>query len=125
MINDKEKGGLGIGSLRALNLALLGSWCLEASWKNMVTNRYGASGRLLGRGSNRRVNGDWKIIVGIRKDLEKLGISPDDLWHQIPFSNEWRWRLEDHGRFSVVSMRRLIGSKLLIDSVPLKWWNRL
>ena len=54
VLNEKEKGGLGIGSLRALNLALLGSWWVrflsytEASWKEIVTNRYGGPERLTG-----------------------------------------------------------------------------
>ncbi|KAJ9560661.1 hypothetical protein OSB04_005821 [Centaurea solstitialis] len=53
VINDKRNGGLGIGSLRALNLALLGKWWgrffseSHSTWKDIIISRHGNLGGLL------------------------------------------------------------------------------
>ena len=85
VINVKEKGGLAIGSLKALNLALLGSWWdrfhshSNTAWRDLVIKQYGPSGGLLGIENSRGISGIWRMISGILKDLEKLGISINEL----------------------------------------------
>ena len=58
-----------------------GIFSLPSETLFVVTNRYD---------NNPGSSGHCRMIAGIRKDLEKLGISTDDLWQQVSLSNVWR-----------------------------------
>ncbi|KAJ9539002.1 hypothetical protein OSB04_031735 [Centaurea solstitialis] len=115
VINDKRNGGLGIGSLRALNLALLGKWWgrffseSHSTWKDIIISRHGNLGGLLDPIRNSGAAGNWRMIVGARKDLEKVGIQLERLWQQVPSTSLWRWKLEENAKE--------IGANLKI------WWK--
>ncbi|KAJ9544401.1 hypothetical protein OSB04_024108 [Centaurea solstitialis] len=75
ILNDRDKGGLGIGSIRAHNLALLTKWWWrfktekEAMWCKVITSLHGEDGNL---GGDPRVNankGVWGAIVAVEKTI--------------------------------------------------------
>ncbi|KAJ9566154.1 hypothetical protein OSB04_002120 [Centaurea solstitialis] len=112
ILNSKENGGLGIGSLRTQNLAFLTKWWWRfknediSLWKQVVTSIHRPSGNL---GMARRFKNEdislWKQVVtsihrpsgnlgmarkgGVRgkianltSDIEKLNLSLPDLFHK-------------------------------------------
>ena len=83
-LNDKDKGGLGIGSLAALNKALLYKWklrfCLNtnALWANLIKACHGDTGGLFNQQSLSR-GGVWKAIVGSINHLHENGLVYDSM----------------------------------------------
>ncbi|PWA68674.1 reverse transcriptase domain, Reverse transcriptase zinc-binding domain protein [Artemisia annua] len=71
VLNSKEKGGLGIGSLKALNLALIQKWRwrfhtdTKGIWKKIITSIYGPNGGFGNQGSTSKGNGLWSSIVKV------------------------------------------------------------
>ena len=77
ILNSLENGGLGIGSLKAQNLALLAKWWWRFKvengvlWKRVITSIHGPSGKL-GEGTSK---GIWGNIAKVNKDIEADNIS--------------------------------------------------
>ncbi|KAJ9557412.1 hypothetical protein OSB04_012026 [Centaurea solstitialis] len=106
VVNSKENGGLGIGSIRAQNLALLTKWwwrllglCArhpnsqqrfhsegDALWKKVIVALHGPTGTLgdVRRGSSRA--GTWANIANLQKDLNLYNLHLDSLI-QRPFNS--------------------------------------
>ncbi|KAJ0897481.1 putative RNA-directed DNA polymerase [Helianthus annuus] len=81
MVRPKRLGGLGIGDIRNLNLALLSKWWWKfkdnkgALWVRVVEAIHKVKNSFLSFPLNRRVAGIWKDIRGIEKDFSALGMS--------------------------------------------------
>ncbi|PWA86134.1 RNA-directed DNA polymerase, eukaryota [Artemisia annua] len=66
---QRKKGGLGIGSLKALSLALIQKWRWwfnkdsKGIWKNIITSIYDPNGWFGNQGSKSRGNGFWSSIA--------------------------------------------------------------
>ncbi|GJU24505.1 putative RNA-directed DNA polymerase, eukaryota, reverse transcriptase zinc-binding domain protein [Tanacetum coccineum] len=131
-------GGLNIGSLKAMNWALLSKWWWrfrvenEALWVKVIKSVYGAGGGLLDENISFRGNSVWGNIVKVGRDLGKIRINLastvkwevgdgnailfwDDTWvggkrlrDQFP-----RWQISEDGKFSVKDLRDLIDEKTL------------
>ncbi|KAJ9536394.1 hypothetical protein OSB04_un000429 [Centaurea solstitialis] len=85
ILRDKKNGGSGIGSLKALNLAMLSRWW----WREKM-----------------EPNANWKMVVDncvVQRGQEQ---KRDNM-------NNWRWQLEESGRFTVCSIRSLIDNRSL------------
>ncbi|KAJ9551069.1 hypothetical protein OSB04_015114 [Centaurea solstitialis] len=125
VIRDKKCGGLGIGSLHALNLALLMKWRwrekLEpnATWSKIV--KYCAGRARAGSVSNRN-HGTWNTICGVETDLREMGINVRHFLKPKEDGNGWVWELEPSNVYTVKSLRRLIdGVKLPSDDAETEW----
>ncbi|KAJ9568335.1 hypothetical protein OSB04_004301 [Centaurea solstitialis] len=127
VIRDKHNGGLGIGSLRALNLALLMKWRWRektepyAIWNKVVQSCAGRSRSGSVLNYNR---GTWKSIVGVEKDLRELGIN---VWNFLKLKEDgsgWIWELDSSKKFTVKSLRRLIDGVMLPTSEAETEWIR-
>nr|GEZ47199.1 hypothetical protein [Tanacetum cinerariifolium] len=75
------RGGLNIGSLKAMNCALLSKWWWrfrvenEALWVKVIKSVYGAGGGLLEENISFRGNSVWGNIMKVGRDLGKIGIN--------------------------------------------------
>ncbi|KAJ9548105.1 hypothetical protein OSB04_020648 [Centaurea solstitialis] len=85
---DFGSGGLGIGSLKAQNIALLAKWwwrffnTAEGSlWKSVIQAFHGPMGGLVGSTNSGKFAGLWKNIIKIQTDLLKATI-PIRGWFQ-------------------------------------------
>ncbi|KAK1439737.1 hypothetical protein QVD17_05557 [Tagetes erecta] len=82
----KDLGGLGIGSLRAMNLALLSKWWWRAKtdskslWFEAIKSLHYNSKMFFPLPLKPSISGMWKNIISINKDLLTLSI---DLCHSI------------------------------------------
>ena len=86
LLNNKEKGGLGLGSLQAQNVALLSKWwwCFKKEegtlWKKVIVAIHGESGNL-GRGSRGSgKGGTWDKMARISKATENVNIHLNSLF---------------------------------------------
>ncbi|KAJ9567575.1 hypothetical protein OSB04_003541 [Centaurea solstitialis] len=124
ILNKKSNGGLGVGSLKALNLALLSKWLWrfktehEALWKKVIQAIHRSNGGIVGVNSTGKYPGTWCNIL---KVMDKVNI-PLDSWFQIqhhPDSLIERvsWVLEDPREFTVSSLRKAFDD-LYLKKVP-------
>ncbi|KAJ9536970.1 hypothetical protein OSB04_029703 [Centaurea solstitialis] len=88
VLNSKDKGGLGIGSLRAMNIALLSKWWWRfkteknALWRKVIIALHGAYAKLGGARNALSSKGTWGAIAAINKDLEDLNIPLQNLFQR-------------------------------------------
>ena len=121
VLREKKSGGPGIGSLLALNLAMLGKWRWRekmepnANWLKVVRSSRDRN--------NRSSNRVWQRIKSIDTYFDELGINFSNLMQQN--SERWAWTLEPSNNFSVCSFRKLIDSKVLPpadqETIWVKW----
>ncbi|KAJ9563442.1 hypothetical protein OSB04_008602 [Centaurea solstitialis] len=116
VIRDKKSGGLGIGSLRALNLSLLMKWrwrekCEPHALWNKVIQKCAGRSRTGSVSTNNR--GTWKSIVGVEKDLCDLGINVGHFMKQKEDGSGWTWEIDSRKVYTVRSLRRLIDAVAL------------
>ena len=84
--SPKSCGGLEIGSLHALNLAMLVKWWwrfhseTNSLWKNTITSIYGIHGGLGLEAQPRSMSSPWNSIIGLRKSLLCLNINLDSIF---------------------------------------------
>ncbi|KAJ9547296.1 LOW QUALITY PROTEIN: hypothetical protein OSB04_019839 [Centaurea solstitialis] len=127
VIRDKKCGGLGIGSLRALNLALLAKWrWREKTEPNAIWNKLIRSytGTWCMRGSSRNNRGTWNTIHGVENDLREMGINLFSFLKLNDDGSGWEWELEQNKTYSVRSLRRLIDGVTLPAADTETEWNR-
>ena len=122
VLRDKNCGGLGIGSLRAANLAMLAKWWWrnrtepKAIWRKVVHN----CGEM---GIRRDYRGVWHNITRIEKDLGDIGINLQRLMHQKENGNGWEWD-QSSKTYWVRSLRNMIDAIALpISDQKTEWCN--
>ncbi|KAJ9560786.1 hypothetical protein OSB04_005946 [Centaurea solstitialis] len=124
ILRDKNNGGLGIGSLRALNLAMLAKWWWRertepsAKWLAVIRSCSGSNSADTRR-SNR---GTWSQVISIDKHLRELGVNLNSLLRPNSSGSGWVWHLEDSKVFTVSSLRRLIDCISLPAADPATLW---
>ncbi|KAJ9561660.1 hypothetical protein OSB04_006820, partial [Centaurea solstitialis] len=78
VLNSREKGGFGIGSLRAHNIALLAKWWWrfkteeKALWRQVIVAFYGRSGRLGEENGGLSKRGAWGSIATVDRGRRRL-----------------------------------------------------
>ncbi|KAJ9561163.1 hypothetical protein OSB04_006323 [Centaurea solstitialis] len=129
VISDKHAGGLGIGSLRALNLALLFKWRwrelteIDIKWQKVVAHCNEGYSPL---NPTRQKGGTWNRIRGVEKEIAELGINISSLLQWKDDERGWSWELEGNKVYSVRSLRKLIdGISLPIVSTETDWIQQL
>nr|KAJ0226574.1 hypothetical protein LSAT_V11C100039920 [Lactuca sativa] len=85
-MNSNDHGGLGIGSLRAFNLALLLKWWWRfrdnsnSIWKNVITTIYGVHGGLGVSISRSIMNTVWGRISKVNIDLGEYNLDLNNIF---------------------------------------------
>lgn len=124
---DHSVGGLGIGSLKALNNALLCKWWWRilreknTLWGKVIEGIHGPNGGVGDRISKGKCAGVWRNILKVNSDLDKHNLAFSSLFMFDPnggdlVNNNWSWRLSNNGRFSVASFRYIFDNLYLPSS---------
>ncbi|KAJ9567733.1 hypothetical protein OSB04_003699 [Centaurea solstitialis] len=116
VIAPKDSGGLGIGSLKAQNLALLSKWWWrfwsenQSLWKMVIQSFHGTDGGLFNSRKAGKFPGVWRNILKIQDGMKEANLCLESLF-QFPSLSALRdakdcsWALDPSGRFSVSSIR--------------------
>ncbi|GJR07167.1 protein kinase-like domain, concanavalin A-like lectin/glucanase domain protein [Tanacetum coccineum] len=97
VLASKEKGGLGVSSLYALNRGLMFKWVWRfftqntSLWSRVIKAIHGEDGKV-GKQVKSTFPSYWMDIV---QDV-----------NLVPVSDRWKWSLENSGDFSFASVRR-------------------
>lgn len=128
----KEKGGLGIRSLKAQNMALLGKWWWKfhspspGLWKEVIKSLHGADGCL--RGSAPRRSGCWGSIVAILKSLAKQNLQFIEFFQPLQHASggsSVSWSLDKVNGYTVSSFSNYFDDRTLPCSESIWEWNDL
>ncbi|KAJ9552432.1 hypothetical protein OSB04_016477 [Centaurea solstitialis] len=122
VLNEMPKGGLGVGSLKSLNLALLSKWRWSFKmkegtlWKEVIQSIHGPNGGLEGACPTGKIPGVWRNIIKIYKEYVKVNIPLRDFFEdrfRHDGSQEVRWAMEPAGAFSVSSLHKAYDERYL------------
>ncbi|GJS54932.1 hypothetical protein Tco_0628294 [Tanacetum coccineum] len=146
MLLDPDKGGLGIGSIHAKNLGLLGKW----KWRFLTEfkgprltppylvefrgSAYGCLSRLFALDSSQdcSVSDRWQMVDGLWMGnwnwrIQPRGRSLGDLDSLISLLGNmslspvgvdiWQWNFESYGKFKVSTLSKSIQNLVLADDV--------
>ncbi|KAJ9537399.1 hypothetical protein OSB04_030132 [Centaurea solstitialis] len=86
IINDRKKGGLGVGSLKTLNVALISKWRWRfrtdprSLWKDVIVSLHGKCGSLGINGNDGGNLGVWRKIASINKVTKKINTPLEGLF---------------------------------------------
>lgn len=129
-----DKGVMGIGSLKAQNLALMGKWWWKFKvsnndmWVEVIKSIYGSDGGFHRPSVAKRRSGCRGSIANIPKELEKENMPFLEHFKEVPNNDgpiRWGWSLDPSGTYTVSSLRCFIDSSTLPQS-DVKWvWNSL
>ncbi|KAL4578043.1 hypothetical protein LXL04_014158 [Taraxacum kok-saghyz] len=85
VVVSKENGGLGLGSLRAYNLAMIVKWwwrmrCNKsAMWSRVIIGIHNLKNKPPERMSMKSMVGVWNNIAGVQGELRKSGVELEDV----------------------------------------------
>nr|KAJ0191956.1 hypothetical protein LSAT_V11C800414360 [Lactuca sativa] len=121
-IAAKERGGMGVGSLKVQNLALLGKWWCrfrnqpDSTWALELKAIHGPDGGISHPLATKRRSGCWGSIACLPLSLEKDHVPFLNYLQQVvnaDGSSKWTWSLESSGVYTVSSMRSHIDNLVL------------
>ena len=127
-----------MGSLKALNLALLSKWWWRLKvnihsslWCKVIHSLHGFRRSQPIDPLDSKKNGVWHSIISISKPLQVVNIDVRSLFvrhsrNDHPGSHTaWTWSLNSSGVFTVCSLRKLIDDTILINSngFQTRWLN--
>ncbi|KAL7591412.1 hypothetical protein Lser_V15G32700 [Lactuca serriola] len=89
IIASKDNGGLGIGSIRALNIALMAKWWWRLKtepvslWCRTITGIHLLQNKPAEYLSKKNITGVWNNIATTKKDINSFGLSFDSVCRKI------------------------------------------
>ncbi|GKA16109.1 RNA-directed DNA polymerase, eukaryota, reverse transcriptase zinc-binding domain protein, partial [Tanacetum coccineum] len=138
VLASKDKGGLGVLSLFALNRALMFKWVWRfftqssSLWTRVIKAIHGGDGKLLGNRANTlRWEEPWREGTVFKNLYPRGGV---ELVHidamlekvegtlLIDMRDIWTWSLDGSGVFSVASVRKLLDDKMLPEVASKTLW---
>ena len=117
MTAAKCDGGLGVGSIKALNTALIVKWWWrlrsnpDLLWSRAITGIHNLHSKPDDYYANKNITGTWKNIAGMKKELVKAGIPVSDVLSKTRGNGEWRCNISNAGRYTVKCLRNKIDKK--------------
>lgn len=84
--SPKEHGGLGIGSIRSLNIALLIKWWWRLNkepkslWARVISGIHNLRNKPMAYLHKKKIAGVWGNIANIKNDIEELGIGYNNIF---------------------------------------------
>ncbi|XP_035842240.1 uncharacterized protein LOC118488917 [Helianthus annuus] len=120
MMRSKKSGGLGVGRIRDVNLAMLTKWWWRFKanpnqlWALVIgsVHKYNSGDQLIP--VSKSVPGVWKDIGCMDPELHKLG--SDIKQNLIENNGIWKWRSSSDDNFSVKQVRSDLEDNLGADS---------
>nr|GEZ47043.1 RNA-directed DNA polymerase, eukaryota, reverse transcriptase zinc-binding domain protein [Tanacetum cinerariifolium] len=115
ILPSRKLGGLGVGSLHAKNLRLLGKWKWrfltekDALWRKVINSFYGRDGGFVSGSSGRMQHGVWCEIVKEIAHIEKLDSS---------FSSSFKLKVSNSSNTLFWKDRWCVDSLRLMDRFP-------
>ncbi|CAI9275321.1 unnamed protein product [Lactuca saligna] len=112
---SKEAGGLGIGTIKSLNVSLIAKWWwrlragLPTTWANVITGLHDLNLKPNCYYANNKLPGVWKNIAGVSKELMKKGIAIDRILKKQSSGpgDSWICSLASDGSFTVKVLRKV------------------
>lgn len=86
MIAPKADGGLGVGSIRSLNIGLIVKWWwrlkteMDSLWGRTIRGIHNLNHKPHDYLANRSICGVWNNIASVRKELKKNGLELEDIF---------------------------------------------
>ncbi|GJT37028.1 RNA-directed DNA polymerase, eukaryota, reverse transcriptase zinc-binding domain protein [Tanacetum coccineum] len=130
VLTSKEKGGLGVSSFYALNIAFLFKWRGDGAFKSLYPRVYALetcknitvavkmSHENVGYFLRRIPRGGIEEVQLLELSASMEGVAPVDM------RDRWVWSLKGSGEFFVASVRRLIDERWLPEvSTITRWIN--
>ncbi|GJZ29182.1 hypothetical protein Tco_0573829 [Tanacetum coccineum] len=115
VLASKEKGGLGVSSLYALNRGLMFKWVWRfftqntSLWSRVIKAIHGEDGKV-----GKQVKSISRRGGIEQEQYEALLVQVQDV-NLVPVSDRWKWSLENSGDFSIASVRKMLDDKMLPD----------
>ncbi|XP_022030513.1 uncharacterized protein LOC110931426 [Helianthus annuus] len=124
-----EYGGLGFGSLRDANIAMLAKW-----WWRFKTKKSGLWRRVIWAiHHNSRGWKDipikvsmarpWKSIASVRNILLAADIDLNTASNAVLADDKWLWKFDGSGSFNVASIKRILGAANRVRPARVFKWN--
>ena len=135
VIAPKDKGGLGVGSIYALNIGLIVKWWwrLKISpsslWCRIITGIHRLEGKPAHHLADVCITGVWKNIAKADSDIRDINLSFSDILQVQEVNNshgsmEWRCAINTEGRYTVESLRTKVDQAKFITSPSLVVWSK-
>lgn len=89
VITQMDRDGLGVCSIRALNIGLIFRWCwrmktcTSSLWIHVISCIHNLSNKLHDYLSKKSITIVWNNIVGAMKDIQSFGFRVDDIFKQM------------------------------------------
>ena len=112
VVAPKKNGGLGIGSIQAINIGLLVKWWWRLKtqssslWCKIIHGIHELEGKPHDCLSRMSITGVWKNISDIKKALIKYNLGFDDIFERD--SNGWNCKLGRDKKYQVAALRGVI-----------------
>ncbi|KAI3751226.1 hypothetical protein L2E82_22274 [Cichorium intybus] len=87
VLASKSAGGLGVGSIRALNVAMIVKWWWrlktekDSLWGKVIVGLHNLKNKPHSYLSNRNISGVWNNIASVKKDLRRMGLEMGDIFN--------------------------------------------
>ncbi|GKC25371.1 hypothetical protein Tco_1027521, partial [Tanacetum coccineum] len=138
VLSSKEKGGIGVSSLYALNRALMFKWVWrfttqkDSLWASVIKAIHGVDGKIgsgsknghncmqkkLGNGADTSFWDDmWRGDTTLKQRFHRSGVEQSQMMDLMAYiegvvlgvaSDRWYWSLDGSGEFTVASVKKVI-----------------
>lgn len=114
---SKENGGLGVGSIKSLNISLIVKWLWrlhsdpQALWAKAIHAMHNLQFKPDHHYVSKLLPGTWKNIVGVCNDLRKKDIPIENVLSKQLTSTgvSWKCSLTNDGSYEVGALRKKMG----------------
>ena len=133
VVAPKNKGGLGVGSIKTLNIGLLVKWWWRLKsqphslWGKIINGIHNLAHKPPDHLSCTALAGVWNNIAGVKKMLSSKGLGFSDIFkvpnnQRNPPNDIWTCKISSNGKYSVAAMRSVIDfDPSITDEAWISW----